>query len=45
MSEDIMNTPLDAEDVNTELDAAEEAAKRRYATYVRKTKEDWSLCE
>jgi ABC-type sugar transport system permease subunit len=29
MSEDIMNTPLDAEDVNTELDAAEEAVEEK----------------
>ena len=34
--------PAEAQEL---FDAAEEAAKRRYATYVRKTKEDWSLCE
>ena len=34
--------PAEAQEL---FDAAEEAAKRRYATYVRKTKEDWSLSE
>lgn len=34
--------PAEAQEL---FDAAEAAAKRRYATYIRKTKEDWSLGE
>ena len=34
--------PTEAQEL---FDAAEAAAKRRYATYIRKTKEDWSLGE